>query len=69
MRFSDILLTAVTLGYASAQVTIPTPVITTGATTGGVQPRKNLNDLCAVNGPERYVDGSWMCASARIEGC
>jgi tyrosinase len=52
MRFSDILLTAVTLGYASAQVT---PVITRGATTGGVQPRKNLNDLCAVNGPERTL--------------
>jgi len=51
MRFSEFLLAAATLGYASGQrVTI------TGPTTGGVQPRKNLNSLCSMDGPERYVD-------------
>lgn len=51
MRFSEVLLAAATLGHVAAQ----SRVLATGPTTGGVQERKNLNDLCGMNGPERTL--------------
>jgi hypothetical protein len=61
MRFSEVLVAAATLGSVAAQ-----RALATGATTGGVQTRKNLNDLCSMNGPERYVDlvVGWDCMSS-----